>query len=305
MDEVKNKKDGNSEMYARLASPLDLGDDERSELLRDAEKRCLELRDEKGVLKDAYRRIAKEKSELSGRMKDSRRYMRYRFLISNAKVDRLEMEKCSFSKGLGFYKVFLVFFIGSFLGVLVEVAWAYIKYGGYESRKGFVYGPFNPVYGFGAVLMTVLLYRYRNRGALYSFLGAMLIGSVLEYLLSFFQERLFGSTSWDYSNVPLNINGRICLLYSIFWGVLGVIWIKGMYPILSYWLSKVPNHIGKNITIVLFVFMIVNALVTLSAVNRWSERVEGLPPVRALDYVLDSYFPDDRMVDIYPNMVFK
>ena len=67
----------------------------------------------------------------------------------------------------------------------------------------------------------------------------------IEYLCSFFQEMLFGSTSWDYSNIPFNLNGRICLLYSVFWGILGILWIKEIYPRMAVWILKIPNKVGK------------------------------------------------------------
>ena len=93
--------------------------------------------------------------------------------------------------------------------------WCFIRHGYFESRAGLVYGPFNLLYGVGATALTLLLYRYRNRSASISFFGGVIIGSAVEYLLSWAQETLFGSTSWDYSAVPLNINGRIIF------GVLG------------------------------------------------------------------------------------
>ena len=200
--------------------------------------------------------------------------------------------------------IFLVFVFGAIVGVVVEVTWAFIRFGQYQSRQGFIYGPFNPVYGFGAVFLTLFLYRYRNRAAICSFLGAMIIGSLLEYLLSFFQEKIFGSVSWDYSAVPLNINGRICLPYAVLWGLLGVVWIKGFYPIFSYWIMKIPKRVGKSLTIILFVFMVLNTAVTLSAVSRWSERVSGIDAKNKFDDFIDLHYPDKRMEHIYPNMVF-
>ena len=119
---------------------------------------------------------------------------------------------------------------GSFAGVVVEILWCLFRNGYIESRSGLVYGPFNPVYGIGAVVMTLALYRYRNRSSSISFFGGAVVGSVIEYLLSWGQETLFGSTSWDYSRMPFNLDGRICLLYSLFWGILGVLWIKSLYP---------------------------------------------------------------------------
>ena len=132
----------------------------------------------------------------------------------------------------------------------------------------------------------------------------MLVGTVVEYLCSWGQELLFGSRSWDYSNVPLNINGRVCLLYSSFWGILGILWIKDLYPRMAQLILKIPNKIGKILTVAVTVFLIFNGIVSLLAVNRWSERVAGQAPSNSLEVLLDERFPDERMESVYSNMDF-
>ena len=193
---------------------------------------------------------------------------------------------------------------GSFAGVVVEILWCLFRNGYIESRSGLVYGPFNPVYGIGAVVMTLALYRYRNRSSSISFFGGAVVGSVIEYLLSWGQETLFGSTSWDYSRMPFNLDGRICLLYSLFWGILGVLWIKSLYPRVAQVILKIPNRFGKVLTWVLTIFMVFDCAMSLLAVDRWSERVRGETPVSAVDVFFDEHFPDSRMERIYANMEF-
>lgn len=133
----------------------------------------------------------------------------------------------------------------------------------------------------------------------------MVIGSAVEYGCSWWQEVTFGSRSWDYSHMPLNINGRICLLYSIFWGILGVMWIKDIYPRMAKWILRIPDKAGKVITWAVTVFLLVNCLVSGAAVIRWSERKADIPPTTALRQVLDQRFPDERLEKIYANMVFQ
>ncbi|MCD8310909.1 MAG: putative ABC transporter permease, partial [Firmicutes bacterium] len=142
-----------------------------------------------------------------------------------------------------------------------------------------------------------------------SFFMGMLVGSVVEYVCSWAQETVMGSRSWDYSGMPFNINGRICLLYSIFWGILGVFWIKNLYPRFAFLIVKIPNKIGKIITWVLVVFMIVNCVVSLGAVMRWSERVHEVDAAdsfigETLAEFFDDAFPNEKMSKIYANMVF-
>ena len=200
------------------------------------------------------------RDEMRGRWKDIKRQKKkHRFFPApptNAAIDLKEKQSVHFfARGMNIYKLLLIAYIGSFAGVVVEMMWCLLTRGYMESRAGLVYGPFNPLYGAGAVLLTVCLYKYRNRGSWLSFIGGMLVGSVLEYVCSWGEELVLGSRSWDYSNMPFNINGRICLLYSIFWGLLSVFWIKNLYPRIAKWILKIPNRMGKTITWLLTVFL--------------------------------------------------
>ena len=151
--------------------------------------------------------------ELSARCKDIEKQRKKRRVVpyapANTTIDLYEQESSHFARGMNPYKLLLVCFIGSFVGVVVELLWCLLRNGYLESRSGLVYGPFNLLYGAGAVALTACLYKFRNNGAWVSFLGGMLVGSVVEYACSFGQELLFGSRSWDYSEVPFNLNGRI------------------------------------------------------------------------------------------------
>ena len=127
----------------------------------------------------------------------------------------------------------MIFLVACLVGYAVEEIWCFIRHGYFESRHSLIYGPLSVLYGMGAVLLTVSLYKIKDSKWYTIFLTAFVVCSAAEYIASLGQELLFGSVAWDYSNVPLNINGRICLLYSLFWGVLGLAWIKGIYPVLS------------------------------------------------------------------------
>ena len=182
-------------------------------------------RTKKNILK-AYEMMFDISDELSGRWSDilsaSKKGGGRRRKI-NADIDLFEKKTNPFARGINLYKIIWIIFIGSFAGVIIEMAWCLLKNGYVESRRGMVWGPFNFLYGAGAALLSITLYRFRNHGQWLSFLGGMIVGSVLEYFCSWAQEMLVGSRSWDYSNVPFNLNGRICLLYSVFWGILGVV----------------------------------------------------------------------------------
>ena len=253
-------------------------------------------------------RLLSVADELAARCRAMRNQRRRRGLIAatpaNSTIDLEEMSGNHFARGLGIYKLLLVCFIGSFAGVVVELGWCLIRNGYIESRSGLVYGPFNLLYGVGTVALTVCLYRFRNRGNWLSFLGGMVVGTAVEYLCSWGQEMLFGSRSWDYSNMPFNLNGRVCLLYSVFWGILGVLWIKDLYPRMAQLILKIPNKPGKILTVAVTVFLIFDSLVSLAAVARWAERVNGQPASSAVEVLLDEHFPNARMEKIYANMDF-
>ena len=224
---------------------------------------------------------------------------------TNAQIDYREKQEAHFAQGITFYKLFWVFFIGCFAGVVLETLYCLIQRGHYESRVGLIYGPFNLVYGIGALCLTGALYRFRNRGRIFSFVGGFLVGSVVEYACSWFQETFFGSTSWDYSNMPFNLNGRICLLYSVFWGILGIFWIKDIYPRMAKWILKIPNKLGKPLTWALLVFMVFNSVMTLCTSLRWTARREGVPAGNAFEEYIDAHYPDERMQRIFANAEFS
>ncbi len=223
---------------------------------------------------------------------------------ANSVIDLEESRSDFFAKGINIYKILIIGYVGSFLGVLIEMLWCLLTRGRIESRAGLVYGPFSLLYGVGAVAMTLALYTFRNRGRWLSFLGGFVVGSVIEYVCSWGQELLIGSRSWDYSEMPYNLNGRICLLYSIFWGILGVLWVKTIYPYMAKLIMKLPPEFGKTATWVLLAFFIFDAAVTVLALFRWTQRLDMIEPANAFLAFIDTRFPNERMEYIFPNMVF-
>ena len=204
---------------------------------------------------------------------------------------------------LDYYKLFWVFFIGCFIGVVLETAWCLLTRHHYESRVGVIYGPFNPVYGVGAVLLTVSLKWLSDKRDLWIFLGSMVIGGVFEYLCSLFQELAFGTVSWEYSNTQFNFNGRTNIMYSFFWGLLGLLWVKEIFPRLSALIDKIPKKPGVILTWVLSVFMLLNMLISALAVERQSQRRMGVPATNAISRFLDEHYPDEFLGKVYPNMM--
>ena len=298
-DEILDMQSRETERYAllyeRLANQSDMTKEEQEALADEVNSEVELLEKTSAKLKKVQRWSSDQADELKTRLKEGKASESKKRLLrrapANSVIDYEENKTKNFASGINFYKIALICISGSFAGVVVELLWCLIRNGYIESRAGLVYGPFNLLYGVGAVALTLILYRYRNRSAAFSFIGGIVIGSAVEYALSWGQEALFGSTSWDYSELPFNINGRICLLYSVFWGFLGVLWIKSIYPRVAKIILKIPNKAGKIITIAFTVFMIFNAGMSLFSVWRWSERVHNVPATTASDRFLMSVFP--------------
>lgn len=305
---IKKEEKFINRCYDELADEYELGTNEREKLNEVLKGRAESFKNTASNLRKSYRMVLSMADELETRVHEVENSRKRHILISappaNTVIDYKEEKLKNFAQGINFYKLFIICFAGSFAGVVVEIMWCLIRNGYIESRSGLVYGPFNLLYGFGAVVMTLALYKYRNRSSSISFAGGMIMGSIVEYLCSLGQEMLIGSRSWDYSHMPFNLNGRICLLYSVFWGVLGVVWIKNIYPRMAKAILHIPDRAGKIITWVCVVFMIFNAAVSVIAVARWSERVRGTEAEGAFEEFVDERFPDERMERIFPNMKF-
>lgn len=221
----------------------------------------------------------------------------------NESTQAIKLNK-SFASGLNFYKLVWIFFIGSFLGVVCEVLFCLLIDHRFESRQGVIYGPFNPVYGVGVVLITLCLYWLRNKRDFWTFLCGSILGAVSEYVCSWFQETFIGTVSWDYSDMWGNINGRTCLLYAGIWGFLAMLWMKFLYPLFSKLIEAIPNKIGYPLTWILLIAMLVNILISSLAVNRMTARYQGVEPQNAVDEFLDDAYPDEYLIKIYRHMQY-
>ena len=194
-----------------------------------------------------------------------------------------------------------VFVIGCYAGYAIETVWCLIRNGYIESRKSLVLGHLSVAYGMGAVLLTLLLVRFQNAPAWRIFLVSFVSGTVTEYICSLGQEICFGSVAWDYSDLPLNINGSVCLLYSVFWGVIGLGWVKLMMPVLNKLFEKIHIPFERVLVTAFLVFFVFDALLSAGAAVRMNRRQEGIQPENRIEVFLDTHFDDDTMKKIYAN----
>lgn len=232
-------------------------------------------------------------------------HIQTRMVKAYPSIDKTTEESNVFASGYSFYKLVSLFLIGSVLGDIVETVFMYVTTHKWVSRSSVVYGPFSLVWGLGCVLLTMVLYQYKEKGDRYLFVTGTLLGGAYEYICSVFTELVFGTVFWDYSKHAFNLAGRINLLYCFFWGIAAVIWMKGVYPLLSKMIEKIPKRAGKIICNLLIVFMIYNVLISSAALMRYTARYQEKPASNRLEEYLDEAFPDEKMEKIYPYARFR
>ncbi len=134
-------------------------------------------------------------------------------------------------------KIVLYFFIYAFLGWLLETIYCIVTLGVFNKR-GFLYGPICPIYGFGAIILILCLKNIKTNTIGKFFIG-MIAFTIFEYIVSLLLEKLFGLRWWDYTNEPLNFQGRISLSFSIAWGIVGVIFVEKIHPFVKSKIEKI------------------------------------------------------------------
>lgn len=135
----------------------------------------------------------------------------------------------------------LYVFIYSFIGWLLETGYAIYELGGF-TKRGFLYGPICPIYGFGAIILLICLNNCKQNSFKTYILSAILF-SLFEYIVGFALDALFAAKWWDYSNEFFNLNGRISILFSFVWGIFGLIFINNIHPYISKKLDKILINI--------------------------------------------------------------
>lgn len=177
------------------------------------------------------------------------------------------------------YRYLFYFLIYAFLGWCVEVCYATLNTRKFINR-GFLNGPYCPIYGVG--VMTIIYFVFPLRDNMFIlFLASMFLTSMLELVTGFVLEKVFHYKWWDYSGVPFNIGGYICLKFSIMWGFACVLVVDIIHPVVEDIISWVPLWAGKIILSVAAVFILIDFIVTVKTVLKLNAKLEKLEKIAA------------------------
>lgn len=224
--------------------------------------------------------------------------IKHRMKIAYPEVKKKSEEKAM----LNVWYLLAIFFVLGFIGDLIEIVFCRFSMGRWMSRSGVIWGQFSLVWGGAFALATVLLHRHKNKSIKWIFIMGSIFGGAFEYLCSVITEYFFDQIYWDYSSLPLNINGRICLLFCCFWGIAAVIYIKCIYPYLINAIRSIPKSLLKSICIFAFCFLILDMIVTNRVQQRYYARLEGIPAQNKIQETIDKLYPDEFVVNRWWNL---
>ena len=226
--------------------------------------------------------------------------------------------------GITLWRIVAYFIIYSVAGFIIETIFGVLTKGVLESRKSFLYGPFCSIYGLGAVLMILPLQRFKKNNYTL-FAAGFVIGSIIEYLVSLIGELIFHIKWWDYSDQILNLNGRICVLFSLFWGLLAIYLMsdinKRVDKLIDFLKKKISMGILKTAVVLVSIFLAFDLGITAYALQMFTIRIVydnnlNVANKQYIDeqyekiYVKDTkqkefilkYFDDEKMIKTFPNI---
>ena len=209
---------------------------------------------------------------------------------------------------INFFNVFWIFVVCSFIGLVVEEVYHFIFVvpGEWQDRAGLLFGPFSPIYGFGAVIMSVALNRLHKCPVLVIFLFSAIIGGLFEVFVAYFMQYAFGAVAWDYSNEVLPLfGGRTCAKFMIMWGFLGAVWLKIIMPTVVKIINKIPWNWRYALTVVAAALMLTNAIMTLQSLDCWYMRIshtEETAPSSNITKFYATHFDDEYMKNRFESM---
>ena len=239
------------------------------------------------------------------------------------KINKKKTKKRIKIFGISLWRIFAYFIIYSVVGFFVETTYGAVTKGLVESRQSFLYGPFCAIYGLGACVMIISLQKFKkshNR----LFIGGFIVGAITEYIVSYLGEVIFHVKWWDYSNRPFNINGRICVAFSVFWGILAMYLLGSLNPKIDKlinWIKKELSHNMLKLAVIsIVIWMITDMVLTGYAIMYFMVRTivnfdidvkNKTEVVELYNFIysnenktkkIHKYFGDEKMITTFPRL---
>ena len=202
--------------------------------------------------------------------------------------------------GITLWRIVAYFIIYSVVGFIIETIFGILTKGVLESRKSFIIGPFCSIYGLGAVIMILALQKFKKNNYTL-FFGGFLVGSIIEYVVSLIGEAIFHVVWWDYSDMAFNINGRICVAFSMFWGILAIYLITHFNPKVDKFLEKFSYKQLKKAVIIIMIFLMIDMVITGIGLKVFFVRLVSENKVQL--NIEEKYI--DKYIEQYKNMPMK
>lgn len=225
--------------------------------------------------------------------------------------------------GISIWRLLAYFIIYSVAGFIIETVFGLLTKGVIESRQSSLYLPICSIYGCGAVIMIIGLQRF-NKNNYSLFFGGFVIGSIVEYIVSLVGEFIFHIKWWDYSDMAFNINGRICISFSFFWGILAIYLMSHFHPkvdkLINKLMKKIPIKLLKTLVIILILAIFISFIISSFALKMFFTRLVityNLELQDSEEYIMEctelyknedirnftlKHFSDEKMLKTYPNI---
>ena len=241
-------------------------------------------------------------------------------------MENIKEKKTFKIAGISIWRILSYFILYCILGFIVETIFGLVTKGRIESRQGFLYGPVCPIYGLGAVIMILALQPLKKNNYIL-FFGGCVVGAIIEYLISYLGEIILKVNWWDYSDRFLNINGRICLTYSLFWGILALYLMKHLNPLIDKLFDKIKSKVSvkwlKILVAIIMIFLVIDGVLTAIGVKIFFARTVYLYDLDVankekyiyeynqvkekthFNRIQEKIFSDKKMMKTFPNLKLK
>ena len=220
---------------------------------------------------------------------------------SNLKFDSRFLRRksvCGMEKIMpqNFYELVWIFIIYAFIGWCTEVSYAALDTGKFVNR-GFLNGPYCPIYGCGVVIVVAILTPLKEN-LLILFAGSFLLTSVLEYITGYILEKVFHNKWWDYSDKPFNIKGYVCLKFSIYWGLACTFIMDIIHPIIYAAIRFIPFVLGVVLLSIIMCVFAADCIITVTTILKFNKRLKIMDEMAASIHRLS----DEIGENIYENV---